>query len=356
MSQDCHLKTINMKNHLPLSIFFLFTFYNNASASDGCTDNFASYSNGTSIALEEIKYNFPNPGQSTWFYAVNNKNGSKGVSHTSFKVSTCITSNEFIEGGTYINRTKSGMTKSSDSILGYDGSYKNGDLYAIKYEKEIVSGQVTKLYFILNNNFKTSLSSIFIKPGSTFQSDFICLPSTTCAALPVKLLSFAAKEAFNGTIELNWSTATEKNNHGFYVQRSLNGADFEDVAFVESGHNSNSIRNYSYTDIGVNKAYYRLRIVDFDGFTEYTHVVFINLTENSEVSLFPTIVQHQLTIYVKSTVITHIKITDLSGKDVTQAVQISPMDRSITIDQILLSKGWYVVEINRLFRVRFYKE
>ncbi|HPI37315.1 MAG TPA: hypothetical protein PK397_05150, partial [Ignavibacteriaceae bacterium] len=74
--------------------------------------------------------------------------------------------------------------------------------------------------------------------------------------LPVELTSFTASVAESKVI-LNWQTATEVNNYGFEVQRSVNVADdnwklnaesWKKVGFVEGHGNSNSIKEYSFTD------------------------------------------------------------------------------------------------------------
>ena len=90
-----------------------------------------------------------------------------------------------------------------------------------------------------------------------------------CGVLPVSIFNFG------GTIKrlqayLNWSTASESNNKGFYVERSKDGQNFTSVGFVKGVGNSNKINNYSYTDatlkdINVTTTYYRLKQVDVDG-------------------------------------------------------------------------------------------
>lgn len=51
------------------------------------------------------------------------------------------------------------------------------------------------------------------------------------ASFPVELLDFQA--TLQGkTISISWLTATEDNNHGFTIQRSLDGLNFSDIGFV----------------------------------------------------------------------------------------------------------------------------
>jgi hypothetical protein len=92
-------------------------------------------------------------------------------------------------------------------------------------------------------------------------------------SLPVELTSFSAKVQ-GSSVVLNWSTATEKNNMGFEVQRSLDSKNFASVGFVNGKGTSTSINNYSFTDNTVSaKCYYRLRQVDFNGAFEFSPVI-----------------------------------------------------------------------------------
>jgi len=87
--------------------------------------------------------------------------------------------------------------------------------------------------------------------------------------VPVELTSFTAI-ANEGTVELNWITATETNNQGFTIERS-SGNEFTEVGFVPGYGTSAETHAYSFTDINVNPGTYtyRLKQIDFDGTYEY---------------------------------------------------------------------------------------
>ena len=106
-------------------------------------------------------------------------------------------------------------------------------------------------------------------------------------ALPVELSSFTAKVLKNGGVQLNWRTETEVSNYGFEVQRAqgdfefrnspegMDGQNFEMVGFVEGHGNSNSPKDYSFTDENArySKYSYRLKQIDTDGQFEYSKVI-----------------------------------------------------------------------------------
>ncbi|MBK7632124.1 MAG: lamin tail domain-containing protein [Ignavibacteriales bacterium] len=58
-------------------------------------------------------------------------------------------------------------------------------------------------------------------------------------SLPVELTSFSAT-TIGSTVKLSWNTATEVNNYGFDVERSVVKNNWEKIGFVEGNGNSNS--------------------------------------------------------------------------------------------------------------------
>ena len=101
--------------------------------------------------------------------------------------------------------------------------------------------------------------------------------------LPVELSSFTASVKENA-VDLKWQTKTEVNNYGFNVERRINEGQWNTIGFVEGSGNTNSPKEYSFTDndlfAGGSKFQYRLKQIDNDGQFEYSDVV--------EVEVMPT--------------------------------------------------------------------
>jgi len=108
------------------------------------------------------------------------------------------------------------------------------------------------------------------------------------SALPVELSSFTAEVLKNGSVQLNWRTETEVNNFGFEVERSQKSnvksqTEWTKIGFVEGHGNSNSPKDYSFTDdltftpklTPVLR--YRLKQIDTDGKFEYSKVIEVDL-------------------------------------------------------------------------------
>jgi len=99
--------------------------------------------------------------------------------------------------------------------------------------------------------------------------------------LPVELSSFTGKADGNRSVDLKWVTKTEVNNYGFYVEKKVNDGEWDDITFIEGNGNSNSPKEYNYSDndvfAGGSKFQYRLKQVDTDGKSEYSDVVEVEL-------------------------------------------------------------------------------
>jgi|GEM_PF-6691924 len=108
--------------------------------------------------------------------------------------------------------------------------------------------------------------------------------------LPVELTAFSG--VVNGSlVHLNWTTASETNNAGFYIERSLEGGVFDQIQFVAGAGTSLNPTIYQYTDDLSNfvgeQWTYRLKQVDFDGTFEYSDPVELRLANADNVELHP---------------------------------------------------------------------
>ena len=91
--------------------------------------------------------------------------------------------------------------------------------------------------------------------------------------VPVEFLSFTSNIQ-NGKVILDWVTATELNNRGFEIQRSIDNNIFVTVGYVEGKGNSITNQYYSFTDESIpRKVYYRLKQFDFNGTYKYSETV-----------------------------------------------------------------------------------
>ena len=145
--------------------------------------------------------------------------------------------------------------------------------------------------------------------------------------VPVEFINFEGWLNENET-NLQWTTATETNNRGFYIQRKkLNEQEWIDLDFIEGKGNSTEINYYSYKDILTESGvyYYRLKQTDFDGTYSYSKVIKIDFSTPAEFEIFQnfpnpfnsfTIIKYSLP--EKSFV--NISLYDIKGEKVSELV------------------------------------
>ena len=103
---------------------------------------------------------------------------------------------------------------------------------------------------------------------------------TTSSVLPAELVGFTATPAAK-SIVLNWTTASEVDNAGFYIERRSEDTEFIPLYFMPA----TGAGEYEYTDRAPSAGvtfYYRLRQTDLDGTTSFSRIVTAQLTAGEE--------------------------------------------------------------------------
>jgi hypothetical protein len=169
--------------------------------------------------------------------------------------------------------------------------------------------------------------------------------------LPVELTSFTANFR-GGSVVLRWATETEVNNYGFEVERASNSfiSDWEKVGFVQGNGNSNSPKEYSFTDIpnGGTTFLYRLKQIDNDGKYAFSSVINIEIKVLNEYILnqnYPnpfnpsTVITYSIPISSKVT----LTVYDVLGKLITTLVNENQEagNYSVNFNAAGLSSGMY---------------
>lgn len=95
--------------------------------------------------------------------------------------------------------------------------------------------------------------------------------------VPVELTSFTSAVNKN-VVTLNWTTATETNNRGFEIERSTGNGEFVKAGFIPGHGTTVQPEAYSFSEAMAQGSYtYRLKQIDFDGSTEYSHTVYADV-------------------------------------------------------------------------------
>ncbi len=235
-------------------------------------------------------------------------------------------------------------------ILNITGNFINQGTVAVElggttagtqYDRLAVTGAITAggiLDISLINGFSVANGQTFtIMTGSSVTGTFstvnwpagvsgtISYTATSVqinitSTLPLTLLSFTARLNAD-KVELNWKTADEINTSYFEVQRSNDGAGFNNViANIPAAGNG----NHNYTTIDASPAsgsnYYRLKMTDRDGRFKYSNTLLIRIEENGGVRLSPVPAASNIDITVtdQSLIGKKARIFDNTGKQIME--------------------------------------
>ncbi len=173
------------------------------------------------------------------------------------------------------------------------------------------------------------------------------------AVLPVELNLFEAIPK-NGSVLLKWTTATEVNNYGFEVERKQTGYEWNKIGFVEGSGNSNSTKNYTYTDNTLNggKYLYRLKQIDIDGKFEYSNEIEVDLSTPLRYSLeqnYPNPFNPTTNIRFSLPEASKVKLVvyNLIGEKVAELVngKMESGNHSVVFNASGLTSGFYIYKI-----------
>ena len=152
-------------------------------------------------------------------------------------------------------------------------------------------------------------------------------PST----LPIELTSFTA-ECDGKSSLVEWTTATERNNDHFVLERSDDAINFAEIARVAGAGNSIEPLDYSYTDYDIRNGdnYYRLWQVDYDGTRTASEIIVATCVAETvdapEVLAYPNPFSGELTVVLENfgNSKARIEIIDMLGKVVKEITVDNP--------------------------------
>lgn len=321
--------------------------------------------NSKTISIGEVAGLFPignsNNNRNVWIGCITTSSGGGTISvqHSNQSGYTDITS--FIDNGISINRrhnmnwtitTADGLSGTSNFSLRIQGSGIPGintaaDLRLIRAGDAVGTPQ---------NGSGTSDNPQVNRTGLTATSlsnTFYFGANSSVNPLPVELTMFKALVE-KDKVKLNWSTATEVNNYGFEIERKCSNGDWKKIGFVQGHGNSNSPKNYTYSDqpLGDVTFKYRLKQVDFDGTFEYSNEVGVKLDEIKQFVLeqnYPNPFNPATTIRFSLPVAAEVSISvfNLLGERVAQLLNANLNEgyHEVTFDGSSLTSGIYFYQL-----------
>ncbi len=212
---------------------------------------------------------------------------SLGAKGTAFKTGTVQTTNNFIKATTSANFLSVDTTGISGRRKA-DGSLPDVNFMHLQTSPK---SALIDAGTILSNIYYYGVKGV---PYIHTKPDIGCFESNY--GLPVSLVSFSASLINKNSIQLNWETATELNNKGWEIERTILNSGSElswnSLGLIDGKNNSNVSNKYSFTDNNIEKntTYaYRLKQVDYEGNYVYSNIVTIatEFAKELHINAFP---------------------------------------------------------------------
>lgn len=155
-----------------------------------------------------------------------------------------------------------GTTPAGPITVSFLGAYDVAGQGSIGYYRcrvAFVAGEVTLPTGQANSGEVEDCEFTLLPPGGT---------------LPVELGSFEALTEDRHLV-LSWTTLSETDNAGFFIEYAWNERAFQTAGFVEGAGTTDATRHYSYRMTALSPGTYRVRLkqVDFDGGVDYSQVL-----------------------------------------------------------------------------------
>ena len=165
--------------------------------------------------------------------------------------------------------------------------------------------------------------------------------------LPVLLTDFTVNATSN-TATISWTTQQEANSAYFAIERSTNGANWEQIATVEAKGNSSTVSNYNYQDNaslnGV--SYYRLKMVDMDGSYMYSDIKVIRTDLVKGISFFPNPAKDFVNVSLSASAgeVT-VQLINQSGQVLQERKQAAGNGTTVSMNIQQYAQGMYIVKV-----------
>jgi hypothetical protein len=207
----------------------------------------------------------------------------------------------------------------------------------------ITGAEIGKVYALYVDNFSSNGQSF------SLSWQFGGGASLDCAPLPVELVELEAHPQ-GQVINVDWATATERDNDHFTVQHSVDNVNFENIGQVAGAGNTVQRSEYRFTDTrpAAGWNYYRLQQVDFNGSATLSYVVAANMDvkDGGKPILYPNPVEDVLNVqWAGETKGVTLIVRDALGRTVASGAPLNTYGAALQLPVDHLTGGCYTVGI-----------
>jgi trimeric autotransporter adhesin len=210
------------------------------------------------------------------------------------------------------------------------------------YTNSVIDLQTTSSYTFTINSDPAS-------KGNRFQIIY-----ADPSRLPVSWLSFSG-DRLNEDVLLSWSTASEKNNRGFSIEKAeQESSTWSVIGFINGKGNSNTVNTYSFIDGGAfaqsEVVYYRIKQTDNNGTASYSQIITLRSSKAIEdataATVYPNPVKSDLYAdFTTGLTDAILEITDNYGKTILVQKNINGLNQHVDVS--VLPAGVYMLKVSQ---------
>jgi hypothetical protein len=191
--------------------------------------------------------------------------------------------------------------------------------------------------------FSGSKGKVSFPQVSTF-SPFTFGETNPVVGLSVELIKFQANCQGDFT-QINWTTASEKDNDRFELYKSLDAKSWIKIYTIKGQGTKSSQTNYSFNDFEKQSSYYKLKDIDFNGKSSESDIIVSSCRDEiASTAFYPNPASDYFVLETSFEENSYYSILDMKGNKVLQGSLVSEKT-VVSIKE--LSSGIYIVEINK---------
>lgn len=174
-------------------------------------------------------------------------------------------------------------------------------------------------------------------------SGFLIGPYATLIPVELQTFSAVAKDEVN---LIKWTTASEKGNAFFTLERSGDGLDFQPIATIKGKGTTVMTNNYAFEDTHpLIVSYYRLRQTDVNGAATFSKTITIERGKpNTPPRFYPSVTKDNFTVELFNEAKAAISLTNLMGQTVLSQQNLVGTSQ-LNISHLVA--GFYIVSIKQ---------
>ncbi|WP_448528914.1 T9SS type A sorting domain-containing protein [Raineya sp.] len=157
----------------------------------------------------------------------------------------------------------------------------------------------------------------------------------------MEFIYFRAKAVSKQTAQIEWLVQTAINVDKFILERSDNLQSWQEIH--QQKWNNQTYFSYLDIDVPFNMVYYRLKVLDKDGFYKFSRIATVQFAGKSKIAIYPNPTSDKVFVELDEE-IQKISLQDLKGNKIPISIEDARERKTISLNH--LPRGLYILQIH----------